>query len=74
MDHFSSLIVCSTFALSIMYFGKTFGAVVAVAAWTCVVVVVVVQLPLWTMIWRKTRDEAMKAAQTLADKSLSNTD
>lgn len=67
-----SLIVCSAFALSVLYFGKMYGTTGAASAWASVVVVV--QLPIWTMIWKKTRDEALQSPQATAAGISSDTD
>jgi hypothetical protein len=67
-----SLIVSACVATSVTVLGVKYGIAGAAIAWTCVVVVV--QLPLWTTIWRKTRAEALQVSRAIADKSLANSD
>ncbi|MGZ0175029.1 MAG: hypothetical protein ACKVHE_36515, partial [Planctomycetales bacterium] len=53
-----SMVVCSTFAMSVFYFGKNYGVVGAATAWTCVVGVI--QVPVWSIIWMKTRRRGLE--------------
>lgn len=54
-----SLVVCSAYASSVTYFGITYGAVGAVTAWSSVAIFI--QLPLWTVIWRRIRNAELAA-------------
>ncbi|MBL6706369.1 MAG: hypothetical protein ISQ06_09670 [Planctomycetaceae bacterium] len=53
-----SLVVCSMFAMTVFYFGKSHGVIGAATAWSCVVGVI--QVPVWSVIWMKIRHRGLK--------------
>lgn len=67
-----SLVVSACNATSVVVLGIKYGVAGAAIAWTgCTIVV---QLPLWTFIWKKTRDETLQSPQATAAETPSNTD
>lgn len=67
-----SLVVSACNATSVVLLGIKYGVAGAAIAWTACTIVV--QLPLWTLIWKKTRDEVLRSPKTSAAETPSNTD